>query len=234
MKHFSIRSYTKTSRCHFHQFHQLVFPLHGSINITLSEESWLVSQGECIIILAGQKHDFCAQQSARFIVVDCKTLPKNILNSTTAKITIDSALLSYIQFTEKQLAQAVNLTIEQQLFEVLFLLLSQQRCLNKVDKRLEKVLAVISDDLSQNFTIATLAQQAYLSPTQFKKIFKECLGLSVQSYISQQRMEKSKALLTHTDIPISIIAEQVGYQNPSAFSRKFKRYFGDNPKAFSH
>lgn len=207
-------------------------PLNGTIELKVSEETDLVSQGECAIILSGQRHAFCAEESARFMVVDCDLLPENILKFKLSKIAINHSLLSYVQFIDKQLAQSVNEIIELQMFDLFISLLKQQSCSNKRDKRIEKVVALISEDLSQVFTNERLAKQACLSPTQFKKIFKECFGVSPQLYICQQRMEKAKTLLSYTDTPISIIAEQVGYQNPSAFSRKFKQYFGDNPKAF--
>ncbi|WP_419535300.1 helix-turn-helix domain-containing protein [Endozoicomonas sp.] len=46
-------------------------------------------------------------------------------------------------------------------------------------------------------------------------------------------MEKAKALLTHTDLPIQLIAERVGYNDVSAFSRRFTSHFGLSPKAFT-
>ncbi|WP_350629915.1 helix-turn-helix domain-containing protein, partial [Pseudoalteromonas sp. Q36-MNA-CIBAN-0048] len=50
--------------------------------------------------------------------------------------------------------------------------------------------------------------------------------------ITEKRMQKAKALLTHTDLPIQIIAEQVGYNDLSAFSRRFSLYFGLSPRLF--
>ncbi|POF56904.1 AraC family transcriptional regulator, partial [Vibrio vulnificus] len=51
-------------------------------------------------------------------------------------------------------------------------------------------------------------------------------------YITALRMEKAKALLTHTDLPVQRVAEQVGYSDLSAFSRRFSRHFGLSPRAF--
>ncbi len=43
-------------------------------------------------------------------------------------------------------------------------------------------------------------------------------------------MEKAKALLTHTDLPVQLIAERVGYTDLSAFSRRFSIHFGLSPR----
>jgi len=230
----SVRSYTNQLRSHFHEYHQLVIPLHGTINIAVGKFKGLVSIGDCVIIKSGQRHDFMANDNARFIVVDTTALPDNILQSVNERVAIDKSLLSFVQFVDIQLNQRVNQSLESTVFSLFFQLLAQQLLTNKMDKRIEKVIAIITQDIAALHSIETLAKQACLSTTQFKKLFKQSTGQTCRSYLTQLRMEKAKALLTHTDTPISIVAEYCGYQSPSAFSRKFKAYFGDIPKAFTH
>jgi len=206
--------------------------LHGTIEIKVAKFEGLVSLGDCVIIKSGQRHDFRANEEAKFIVVDTMTLPDNIANSPAEKVSIEPPLLAFIQFIEVQLNHQVNTSLESSVFNLFYQLLSQQSLLNKVDKRIAGVISIISQDLSQHFVNAELAIQACLSTTQFKHLFKQSMGMSCQKYITHLRMEKAKTLLTHTDTPVSIIAEQCGYFSPSAFSRKFKAYFGETPKAF--
>jgi len=228
----SIRSYTKNIRSHFHRYHQLVLPLHGSIEIKVGKFDGLVSLGDCVIIKSGQRHDFRANEQSKFIVIDTADLPNNIIDSPDEKVSIDAPLLSFMQFIEIQLNHHVNKPLESTVFDLFYQLLSQQPLLNKVDKRIEKIIYMISQDVSQNYLNADLADQACLSTTQFKHLFKAHMGVSCQKYITQLRMEKAKTLLTHTDTPIGIVAEQCGYLSPSAFCRKFKQYFAETPKAF--
>ena len=232
MNCFSIRSYSKQIHSHFHHYHQLVLPLHGSIDIKVGKFQGLVSLGDCVIIKSGQRHDFRAPEEASFIVVDLKTLPENIMTWHDEKITIDTSLLAFVQFVEKQLQRKVDHALESSMFTLFYQLLSQQTFAIKIDKRIAAVISIITEDLSPTYTNETLAQHACLSITQFKKVFKNNMGMTTQSYISQLRMEKAKALLSHTDTPINLVAEYVGYQSPSAFSRKFKAYFGSSPKDF--
>ena len=234
MIHFSIRSYSRQLLGHSHDYHQLVLPLHGTISISVGAFSGRVSAGDCVIIKSGVRHDFSAVETARFLVVDCKQLPENIMRSAQEKIAVNSPLLAYIQFIEQQLQYQVNPKLESLTFALFFQLLGGQVCANRIDKRIEKVLELICADLSQAFRVEVLAQTACLSATQFKKVFKQSMGASVQSYITGQRMNKAKALLTHTDIPVSLVAERTGYQNASAFSRRFKCYFGVSPRTFVH
>lgn len=228
----SIRSYTSKIQSHAHSYHQLVLPLHGSINIKIGKFSGLVSIGDCVIIMSGEEHAFKAHENARFIVVDTDQLPKNITNSSCEKVTINAPLLSFIQFIETQLNHNINQEIESATFDFLYQLLEQQPLSSNNDKRLDKVLSFINQNLQHNLTNVALAKLAFLSITQFNKVFKKNIGVTTQQYITRIRMDKAKTLLTHTDTPIAIVAEQVGYQSPSAFSRKFKEYFNNNPKSF--
>jgi len=232
MNQISIRSYTKKVQSHAHPYHQLVLPLHGSIHITVGAFSGLVSVGDCVIIKSGTVHTFKANENARFIVVDTKTLPKNFMASLNEKVSINAPLLAFTHFIEAQLNHHINQTIASDTFTFLYQLLSQQTLQHNTDKRLDNVISYIHQNLQLPLENHTLAKLAYLSITQFKSVFKHNMQITPQQYITQCRMNKAKTLLTHTDTPIAIIAEQVGYQSPSAFSRKFKIYFGNTPNAF--
>lgn len=228
----SIRAYTKQRECHFHSFNQLVLPIQGTINIELVGYNGKVSVDECVVIKAGKEHHFTANEAARFIVVDLDTLPINLLASEQVVFTTTPPLRSYLHFVERQLEYEVDQSIEEDLFQLFYILLGKQPLTQQVQQRIRAVQAFINDNIADNLPISTLAQKAYLSPTQFKKLFKDNLGISAHQYITEQRMQKAKALLTHTDLPIQRIAEQVGYNDLSAFSRRFSVYFGLSPRRF--
>ncbi|MFT8842921.1 MAG: helix-turn-helix transcriptional regulator, partial [Schleiferilactobacillus harbinensis] len=48
-------------------------------------------------------------------------------------------------------------------------------------------------------------------------------GLSLTSYIIQQRVQQAEYLLIHTNLTIQKIAETVGYTNFSYFTKMFKK-----------
>ncbi|MNE96080.1 HTH-type transcriptional activator RhaS [compost metagenome] len=61
-------------------------------------------------------------------------------------------------------------------------------------------------------------------------LFKKETGKTTGEYLLTLRMSKARALLVHTDYPVSLIASQVGYQDLSAFSRRFASHFGYPPR----
>lgn len=230
--HLSIRTYSRQRQGHAHRHHQLVLPIRGAISIELQGFTGKVAVGECVIIRAGQLHHFRADESARFIVADLETLPASLLAAERPLLPITPPLLSYLLFVEKQLEYQVDSSLEASVCQVFCQLLEKQGRASCLDPRIRTAQIFIGEHLCARLEIATLAAIACLSPTQFKKRFREQLGCSVHQYVIRQRMEKARALLTHTDLPVQLIAEQVGYGDLSAFSRRFSRHFGLSPRHF--
>ncbi len=75
---------------------------------------------------------------------------------------------------------------------------------------------------------------ARISPGHLARRFREQHGLSVSAYLQELRMQKAADLLLKTRLPIQHIANRVGYQDPSRFTRYFHRRFGHAPRAFRH
>lgn len=233
----SIRSYTRTMHAHTHDYCQLVFPLHGTIKISIRTSvaqapSDQVGPGRCAIIPANAEHSFSANERASFLVADLDQLPTPMIDLPTPFVSISSPLLAFCQFVEHQLQHQHNPDLHEEIGALFLSLLTQERFQARYDPRVTRTLEYLQQDLSQTTKLAELAEIACLSLSQYKALFKQQTGLSTSQYLLKLRMDKARALLAHTDYPIGIIAEHVGYQDLSAFSRRFSEYFGQSPRHF--
>jgi len=80
--------------------------------------------------------------------------------------------------------------------------------------------------------VSYYAKITNLSVCRFIRKFKETMNISPIKYIEKIRMDKSKELLTNTDLTIYEISEVVGYNDPFYFSKVFKRNTGLSPTAY--
>ena len=80
--------------------------------------------------------------------------------------------------------------------------------------------------------ISDIAKKLNLNRSYLYKIFKEETGYSLKDYLIQIRMEKSADLLTSTTFHISEIANAVGFPDALAFSKAFKKHFGQSPSHY--
>ncbi|WP_460777512.1 helix-turn-helix domain-containing protein [Nocardiopsis nanhaiensis] len=57
-------------------------------------------------------------------------------------------------------------------------------------------------------------------------------GMSLHDFIINLRMETAQKLLAATTIPVGLVGSRVGYEDPSYFSRLFRRKVGVPPTQF--
>ncbi|KJY85111.1 AraC family transcriptional regulator [Vibrio galatheae] len=210
----------------------MLLPLRGFIDLTLDGEAASVSYGDCVIIAPQCYHEFRAREDFRFLVIDVDQLPRPLVELERPILELDGATHQYLTFIEKQLEQDIEGELEESLLSLLFELLARQCSSSKMDVRIKNVIQYIHQDIASNHSIEELANIACLSATQFKYLFSREVQLSPLKYLAKLRMEKARTLLINTDMPVSRIAEAVGFGNPSSFTRSFSGYFGLPPKAY--
>lgn len=97
-----------------------------------------------------------------------------------------------------------------------------------VDNIKEYICENLEKDLSRN----ELAERVFLNPEYLSKLFKKKTGVSLSTYITNEKINVSKGLLIKSDMSVSIIASKVGYSNFSHFSQVFKKQTGLTPVEF--
>ena len=90
----------------------------------------------------------------------------------------------------------------------------------------------IHNHLSENLNRESLAAIVHFNPDYLSHIFKKETGMSLTSYIIDQRISEAKRLLAKGDVNIRDIAIACGFQNISYFSRQFKKSTGMTPREF--
>lgn len=97
---------------------------------------------------------------------------------------------------------------------------------------LRNALDYIGDNLASDPSLAGMAGAAGLSPNHFSKLFKRSTGLPPRQYVIRQRIEKAKALLAGTDLPVGVVAWDCGFSDQAHLTRHFKRLVGTTPARF--
>jgi AraC-like DNA-binding protein len=85
---------------------------------------------------------------------------------------------------------------------------------------------------AQAWTLEELARTAGTSRSVLAERFQLLVGSSPIQYLTQWRMLLASNLLCRSNAPLARIAEEVGYQTDTAFSRAFRREFGAPPAAW--
>jgi len=95
-----------------------------------------------------------------------------------------------------------------------------------------KALNALHQQPCRDWTLADLARVAGTSRSVLAERFQQLVGTSPMQYLTQWRMLMAANLLRRSNAPLSRVAEEVGYQNDTSFSRAFRREYGQPPAAW--
>jgi len=87
----------------------------------------------------------------------------------------------------------------------------------------------LQSDLTASVSLADLAAGVGLSPFHFARAFKKSVGTPPHRYLMQLRIERACALLERTEMSITEIALEVGYESSQSLARAFAAEMGNNP-----
>jgi transcriptional regulator GlxA family with amidase domain len=100
----------------------------------------------------------------------------------------------------------------------------------------DAVIARCQEWVARNYDtstpVATMAQTSGLSERAFNRRFSRATGLTPLEYVHTLRLEEAKHLLERADTPVEEIAQEVGYEDASFFSRLFRRNVGITPAQY--
>ena len=94
---------------------------------------------------------------------------------------------------------------------------------------LRKAERYIWTHYTRKLTLREIADASGLSAPYFSTVFKEEMGENLSNYLNRLRVEKAAAMLVTTDLPISNIAKNCGFEDQSWFSKIFKNNTGFTP-----
>jgi transcriptional regulator GlxA family with amidase domain len=82
----------------------------------------------------------------------------------------------------------------------------------------------------EEWPVRRLARVSGVSEAHFARSFKDAFGVPPHRYLLTRRIERAKALLRDTDLPIIEIAFQTGWNSLGTFGRTFRDVTGESPR----
>ncbi len=93
----------------------------------------------------------------------------------------------------------------------------------------KRAAEMIRESLDGDIHLADLARECSLSVTHFTRAFRISFGVSPYRWLLERRIDRAKALLVSSALPIADIALRSGFSDQTAFTRAFGRIVGDSP-----
>jgi AraC family transcriptional regulator len=96
----------------------------------------------------------------------------------------------------------------------------------------ERTVAHIERTLDEALDLAAIARAAALSPFHFHRVFRGMLGETPLEMHRRLRLERAAKRIVETEVGITTIAFDAGYETHEAFTRAFHQAYGTSPSAF--
>ncbi|KMQ68779.1 AraC family transcriptional regulator [Chryseobacterium sp. FH2] len=106
------------------------------------------------------------------------------------------------------------------------------------DEVLVRLENLLNDYFNENIvetglpTVQFVAQQLNLSPDYLSDMLRSITGQTTQQHIHNKLIDKSKELLATTNLSVSEIAYQLGFEYPQSFNKLFKKKTDISPSEF--
>lgn len=249
----------KHQNTHAHDYYQLWYILRGNCKHRIDNKKYILNTGDIIVIPPFSYHSM-SDGSDDLIVIgmdftskffssgntDTKIMASCInpifMNSAksdsavfNANSTEDLILEIYNEYINKK--EFYEIVIKSNLTKILITLdrihkSKKSGIPSKHDQAISETIRYIHNHFHEKIKIETLSRMSNMSITLFSAKFKELCDKTVVEYINSLRIDKSKQLLSETDMSITDISLELGYNDASYFNRVFKREEGKTPRQY--
>jgi transcriptional regulator GlxA family with amidase domain len=101
----------------------------------------------------------------------------------------------------------------------------------KLLRRLLRAKDRIDAASHEDWPVARLARVSDVSQAHFARSFKQAFGIPPHRYLLSRRIERAKALLRDTELPVTDVALMTGWGSLGSFGRIFRDITGESPGA---
>lgn len=101
-----------------------------------------------------------------------------------------------------------------------------------MDNRISTVITYLENNLEYQLSIDEMARFVRISPSRLQHIFKEEIGVPINQYLRELRLQKAARLLAHSFLSVKEIRCSVGMIDTRHFADNFKRKFGMTPSCY--
>jgi len=247
---------------HYHDFYEIEYIRSGEGYHIINGEKHRVGAGDVFFTNIGSSHYFETTFENPIIVYNCvfnqsaldgicegfnknsafgelRVLPENMNrpyaylydSNFEIKDILDKMLCEYANKSEGYLMQITGL--------LLMLLTSFSRKYGgfheengKHQEQLYEVKRHIKEHFRDEINLDDLARIARVHPNYLCRIFKDQVGISISKYIQNVRINYAAMLLRDSNISISYIMSEVGYNNEKYFREIFKDKIGKSPQQY--
>ena len=237
----SLRSYPPHETEHAHDWHQIVVPVDGTMQMRIAGQDGIVDDSRFVIVASQARHRFTTPQHGHFVVLDVPTgagffgLPDRLVQQAEGQPfhPLDAGLRHLAHYIAHDAAAPAR---RSDLLDRLGGMLLEAVAERSGDRlhwppALERAVSLLGHGYDATLTVQQLAVAAGVSVSGLHALFQRWIGMSPGRYLADLRLREAEQLIRETRRPLAEIALAVGFSDQSALTRSLRRRRSTTPAA---
>lgn len=229
-----IRSYSGEEERHRHDFHQVILPYSGTLEIEIERHAGRVAGSMASFVPAGCDHAFLAKREDAFIVLDVSTdigpgaIDAEVVPPFFAIGPDIQGLVDYMAARGPQARLSSSLRAAWAAL-VLDRLAEQSGKPDRIELALRRAITFMKCRLADPIRVGDIAEAAGLSSTRLHDAFIKRRTTTPHAQLVAIRLDAAERLLADPSLSIAEIAIRSGHADQSALTRIMRRERGTTP-----
>lgn len=102
------------------------------------------------------------------------------------------------------------------------------------ERLVQRFFDLLAESDSSMRSVTVFADRLCISPNHLSTVIRQQTGQTVMQLLNAHAILQAKVLLCHSELPIYEVSDRLGFENPPAFCRFFKRETGYSPASYRH
>ncbi|MBQ7096901.1 MAG: helix-turn-helix transcriptional regulator [Clostridia bacterium] len=238
--YFMVRENDLNCFLHINPELEIVYVKKGPFHIKSENGEMTLNDNEATVILPYRLHSFSHRTGADAkILLFSYSIAEEFYKNYRAvqmkndRFTVSPVLENYIQ---QGLSDAIQnksvFAIKSIFFPLVAEYLKNNECVGRANAGTNEVCEIvdyISDKVTEGITADDVAKELGISKTRINRVFRECLGIGFNEFITVVRIEKAYNMLLSTDLNVTEIAYLCSFGSVRNFNRSFMKIIGCTP-----
>jgi len=236
-----------TFPAHIHKELELLMVTKGEIELTINSTTHTLKQGDISITLPNTVHSYKTLNHCEYLIMifngDMLPLHKNIFstnrasNSYVPSTLVPSEVYTFLKCIHQEAHLQNNIgIITGYLYlvigRILPLLNLQKNQKDISDDIIERILGYIQLNYLNPINLSSIAGELDISTFYLSRVFSHSIGLRLDKYINELRINYANYLLTCSNKQITEIAFECGFETLRTFNRAFKAVNSVTPREY--
>ena len=224
---------------HMHNSFEFIAVLEGGMTITVEDKEYVLSEGDCAVILPNEAHSYRTRNSSRsYLCVFSTDYVSDFYNKTENLSAVNSVFrLDNAESTVNELLNPINMfALKSTLYRILATFYASTEFVrqNNGSHRsfVHEVLAFIENHYAEDVTMHDIAQKMGYTYSYFSGLFNRIFKTNFSALLNECRVSYASRLLIASDKTISEIASICGYNSLRVFNRNFYKFKNQTPTEF--